>query len=928
MLGWIFKKKGKAPEATPAVAAKRPAPIAATPAPAEDWPARLAQARGDDDSLLALTRAAGVPLQVRQAAVEALQGEAALKLAEREFRDHDRRVHQLAKRRLQARVAQRQAREQATRLIETARGLAQAVDVPVSRGVELDHAWAALDATLLEPAQRDEFAALSAQLAAQARQRTDLEFERKRWRGEALQAVQQLRSACTEAAAGTQPRSWLAGELTRARGVLQAQPPDDAAHRASITALADLQAALQTAQALDLHLAVLDRLLAPPAEAVAEADASAEGSAEASAESGLEPAAPPPSADDPRRDWQALAPLADAQLAALLQARHARWQQASEQVQHEHQAQRREAAREQAREHQRARSSERATALAEHIAQAETALDAGQLADAHRHLHAIDEALQGAEAPVDLRTRIAATQARLAQLRGWQHWAGGRARDELVLQAEALAAATVVAGADKEGGEAPSEADAEVARLSIRQRAEVIATLRERWKEIDRLGGAGGRALWLRFDAALKTADEPVAAHAAAQRAARETNLSARQQLLDGLDALAPATGAKAASALADAEPADDDEALAAEAAAPAEGATNARALATALDRFHVEWRKLGPLEHTVPRAARAALVERLQAAVQRLEAPLQAARRQARAERETLVARARALAGDDPGRGRELADRSRALQAEWQQHAKALPLARADEQALWADFKGAIDAAFAAREAIFNARVAEFEAHADERAALIERLQVRAEDSAATQRRTLAEVDAAWQRCGPAPRARAAALDADYRKAREALRQWLDQSAQRAWAATCDALDARLALCLARERSDADAAADPEAALPALPQPFESALRRRAERAQAGATETVPSVDELLLQVETAWDLPTPPAFEAARRERKLLAMKAALEGRRTEAPAALPPDAALALLLERAGLADGQQARLAAVLAAWRQRGPQRAA
>ena len=46
----------------------------------------------------------------------------------------------------------------------------------------------------------------------------------------------------------------------------------------------------------------------------------------------------------------------------------------------------------------------------------ETALDAGQLADAHRHLMGIDEQLQGADAPVALQTRIATSKARLAQL--------------------------------------------------------------------------------------------------------------------------------------------------------------------------------------------------------------------------------------------------------------------------------------------------------------------------------------------------------------------------------------------------------------------------------------------------------------------------------------------------------------------------------
>jgi DNA repair protein SbcC/Rad50 len=942
MLGWIFKKKGNAAlEAASAIAAESPPSVAAPPAPAVDWTAKLAQAR-DDDALLALARTAGVPLQYRQAAVEALEGEAALKLAEHEFRSHDRRVHQLAKRRLLAKVAQRQTREQAARLIESARRLAGETDVPVNRGVELDHAWQALEAAAIEPAQRDEFAALTAQLAARARRRADTELQRKRWRTEAVQALRQLQVACAEAASGTQARASLADAVDAARRVVEVAPPeDDPAARVSDGALADLRHALQIAAALDGHLAVLDRLLAEPAGTASRAaddpainpGVPAPRKADAGDEVDMEPALPTPAVDDAQREWQALAPLSDTHLAALLQARHARWQQACDQARNDRQSQRGE----QARKQHVARNSKRVAALVDGIVQAETALDAGQLADAHRHLSHIDDELQGAEAPDALRGRIAAAQARLAQLRGWQHWAGGRARDELVLQAEALAAATVGAGAGQHGGEAEgggaSEADAEVARLSIRQRAEVIATLRARWKEVDRLGGAGGRALWQRFDAAMKAAHEPVAEHVAALRAARETNLSARHQLLDVLAAVGAATTTGLAESAQPAVPADDAEQPQTKNATAAEASVEARALATTLDRFHVEWRKLGPLEHTVPRAARAALVERMEAAVRRLEAPLQAARRQARAEREALVTRACALVGDGPGRGRDLAGEVRALQAEWQQRAKALPLARADEQALWTDFKAAIDAAFVAREAVFSAREAEFEAHAAERAALIERLKMRPEDSLATQRRTLAEVDAAWQRCGPAPRARAAALDAEFRATRQALRQWLDNSTQRAWLSTCDALDAKLALCLAREQGATADAADVDTAVPAaswqalpvLPPPFEDALRRRAGHALTDGTDTAPSVDDLLLQIEAAWDLPTPPAFESARRERKLMAMKVALEGRRTGAPEALVPDAALALLLGRGGLDAGQRDRLAAVLTAWRGRGPQ---
>ena len=906
MLGWIFKKMGPAPARTPApaVAAKSPPQLAVPTTPAVDWAAQLAQAHGNDDALLSLVRAALAPLQVKQAAVEAMDGEAALNLAEREFRSHDRRVHKVAKRQLQAKVTLRQTREQAAILIETACGLAGEADVAVNRLVKLDQAWLALDLDLIEVAQRDQFAAMTAQLSAQVQQRSEVELQRKRWQVDAAQALRRLQTACTEAAAGTQDRAGLADAMGAARGALAAQPPDHgavtAATAATEAAQAALQRALELATALDDHLAVLDRLLAEPA------------------------AAAPTATDDPQQEWQALVPLPDAPLAALLQARHARWQQARDQARHARHAQRRE----QSRELQHAKRGEQITALADSVAQVETALDAGQLTDAHRHLSDIVDAVQVADAPDALRVRVAAAQARLAQLHGWQHWAGARARDELVLQAEALAAATVAGRQGKADGEVESDADAEVARLSTRQRAEVIATLRARWKEIDHSGGAGARALWQRFDAALEAAYAPVATQVAAQRAAREANLSARHQLLEVLEAVRVGATAAPADSAAPASTVDDE--------APQEKSdvpADAHALATALERFQAEWRKLGPLEHTVPRAARAALGERMEAALRRVAAPLQAARRLARADREALVARARALAGDAPGRGRDLVDEVRALQAEWQRQARALPLARAEEQALWTDFKTAIDAAFAARAAVSSARDAELEAHAAERAALIARLQVRPELSPSAQRRALAEVDAAWQRCGPAPRGRADALDAEFRAARDALRQWLDQSAHRAWQSTCDALDAKLALCLAREQ-EAAADVEPEAqaaswqALPVLPAPLEEALRRRAGLAPADGADTAPPIDDLLLQIEAAWDLPTPPAFEAMRRERKLLALKAALGSRHVGASEALPPDAALAQLLGRGGADTGQRERLAAVLAAWRRRGPQRPA
>lgn len=975
MLGWMFKKAETVAPAPKAGGAPEVPAAAATPTvPAVDWAAALAQAQGDEDALLALLQRPGLPLVHKLAVVESLASEAALKRAERECRKHDRRVHQLAKRRLQAQQHQRQTRERAAQLIEGLQALAGQADAPVNHAVEIDRAWQALDASVLEPAQRDAFAALSAQLSTQARDRAERQVQHRQWQAGAALALQQLPLACREAAAGTQDRAALAQAVAATREWVRSAPSPDAAAPARDTTLAALQQALDTAALLDQHLAALERLLAVPAGGHAGADpagsdAAGPGAAcDASAvdASAVDEAAVARESTDAKtvaggtgtdetgadrvgaRDsdaaealqaWQALAPLPDPALATALQARHARWLDDREQARQV----RRTARREQARAGQRTQRAEHQAALADSLAKVEAALEDGHLADAQRLLGAIDDEARATDASDALRARLAAAQARLAQLRGWQQWAGGRARDDLVQQAEALAAA-----------ESP--------RLSIQQRAELIDTLRARWKEIDHLGGGSSRALWQRFDAALKTAYEPVAHHVQAQRAAREANLALRCQLLDALEAAAAgltspgdATDAGHASA-AEPTPAPSP-------AVPGAPPVGIARLAAALDHFQLEWRKLGPLEHTVPKGQRAALAERLQAAVRRVEQPLQAARRQARSQREALVERARALAATADARG--LGAEVRELQAQWQRHAKALPLGRGDEQALWTAFKTAIEAAFAAREASFQAREAELEGHAAEREALIARLQPRDNASPAALRRLLAEVDAAWQRCPPPPRSRAAALEAAYHGARETLRQWLDQSGQREWQARCDALEAKLALCLARERTDAgvpdgaatngragaatDAAMDAprgaatdragdaqrEAAalaaawqaLPALPAVLEDALRRRAGLLRpAGRDEPAPDVDELLLQLELAWALPTPPAFEAARRERKLLAMKAALEGRRGS-PAELPAEAALAALLRCSGLNAGQRDRLAAVLAAWRRRGPQRA-
>jgi DNA repair protein SbcC/Rad50 len=885
MLGWIFRKKGAVAAADAPARQARPAPESPPPPgavavarSAVDWRQRLHAVAGDDVALLALA-CGGAPLEVKLAAVSAIVGEGTLKLAEREFRSHDRRVHRLAKQRHAACVAQRETRERAERLLADARALVGDPLIPVNRLVELDRDWQALDPASLDETQHEEFGTLLAGLAAQTRLRAERMQSHKRWQAQARESVGRLREVLAEAAAGTQGR----GPLSEAAAAARALLDGTAAAEGDAALCETLQAAVRCSVQVDERLALLDAL-AQPAPAGPPAGGAAGEAPPPAGEAATMPA-------DPGIRWQQLEPIADRSLGDALDRRFEQWRQARDETQRARRSERREHARDQ----QRSRRIERGTTLAAVLEQAEVALAAGHLADTNRHLVEIDGLLHDGAAAETLHVRIEALQADYARLKGWQHWGGGRARDELVQQAEALAALT------------GSESGTTLPRLSVKQRAEVIDEMRARWKELDRLGGATSRALWQRFDAALKAAYAPVAAQVAAQRAAREQNLAAREQLLAALDAVAlPGEG--------DGVPPDW------------------KALAGALDHFQVEWRRLGPVEHTVPHAARVGLSDRLAAALARLEAPLNEVRRAAQFEREQLVGAARALQAEAGAGtpGRDLAGRVRDLQAQWQQQARTLPLARGVENALWSEFRGAIDAVFSARDTVMRAREAEFQAQAGERNALVDRLTaLSAQTPPAELRRTLVEAEAQWQRAGPAPRSDAAALEARFRAARDAARTLLAGSALRQWQATCDALLARIAQCDALEPDSDPAAAragfDAGGSAPlVLPPAWEQALAHRRTTGRAADAADGAWADEALLQLEAALQLDSPPEFQAARRELKLRALKYALEGRPSGAAGPRTAQAWLAAALERTPRDPVQRERLRRVVAGWRERGP----
>ncbi len=906
MLSWLFKKRGavsasKAAPSLPPAVQPRADPKAKQ---AEDakahWLARLESAKSDDAALLRVAQAAPV-LEIKLAAVEALVTENALKQAERDLRGHDRRVHRAAKRRLEAMVARREASARAQALLETATALAGEALVPANRLVELDRGWQALDTHLLDPAQCTEFSDLRNRLNALVRERGEAQQHLQRWAADATRALAELRLGCAGAAAdGTADDIALCSKAARAlRDIRPDVPATDALDQA-------LQAALQTAEMVEARLLCLAApehpanqlvIVSAPVHPLAD-DANAEdaesqvGALMCSAP--VETPSVPPAPTAAQR-WQALPQLADGDLARVLNQRFEQRQ------------------RGQTTKPLPATTSRSAPAVAKVpsteqllrldvlMQRAEAALAEGQLVRMQQHLQAVDsalEAMNGAMLSDERRARYQALQAERARLRGWQQWGGERARDVLMAEAEDLARLTL-ASSDPDAADAP--------KLHLKAHGEAIHALRMRWKELDRLGAAASQAQWQRFDAALQTAHQPVAAQQAALKAARRHNLLARESLLATLEAV------PVHSTLGNAD----------------DLASYWKEQLRALDRFHLAWRQLGPLEHTVPAEARSALQQRLRTSVDRIEGPLQEARRAAEATREQLIVRAEALVqelGFQP-QMRVAAPRVRELQTEWQLHARTLPLTRAVESALWARFKAAIDAVFAKCDAALGARNAELAANLATREVLLVRLSALVGEPRVTEiRRTLAEIDRAWSQAVELPRGAADAMEARFRDSRAAALQTLADNEQARWQAQCDVLVAKLALCEERELTATGdgALAQRWAAHDALPVAWEQALTQRWSRPQEPGPLSASALDELLLQLEAALDLSAAPEWLAARRDLKMRAMKDVLEGSRS--PNLGPARFAewLAAALRQSGITPAQRERLHSVINALRQAPP----
>ena len=469
---------------------------------------------------------------------------------------------------------------------------------------------------------------------------------------------------------------------------------------------------------------------------------------------------------------------------------------------------------------------------------AEQALAAGQLQEARAAAERV-RALkaQAGLLPKPSVQRLSRVVQQLNDLEKWQKFGQQNARAQLCERAEGLVQGTLAAAA----------------------LAREVQQLRAEWKKLDEQYAVVPKPLWERFDGACERAYAPAARHFAEQAALRK---QARKQREDFIAAAA----AHAPTLLG--EPRDW------------------RAIERWLHETEAAWRDatLGSVDPGTWKK----LDARLKEALAPPHEALSAARRQARQEREALIAEAEALAAK--GAERDLPSRVKALQARWQAHAKTIVLAQRDERALWERFRTACKAAFDARS---GSRKEEDQRKQGERRALealceqLEQLAQVNDLEEAELRRVQREVQEQWRKAiaesGPAP----AAIDARFKRARTGTEELLRGRTRRIEAAVWQARLAREQLCeeldaLVIQEGDADAAERVQqrwSALSPLSADWESGLAERRDaalRALADDDARLDHVDRIrdcvaarrdaLLELELMFGMDSPADLKAER--------------------------------------------------------------
>jgi hypothetical protein len=471
---------------------------------------------------------------------------------------------------------------------------------------------------------------------------------------------------------------------------------------------------------------------------------------------------------------------------------------------------------------------------------AEQALAAGQLHAARAAAEEIRTHKTAAgPLPKPTTQRLGRLVQQLTDLERWATFGQHQARIQLCERAEAAAAAPMDAA----------------------QLAQEVQKLRNEWKALDLQQPGVPKWLWDRFDHACEKAYAPAARHFAELAAQRKEARRRREEFIAAAEAHAPTLLA---------EPRD------------------LRAIERWLRETDHAWHD-GDLGSVEPGAWKK-LDARFRAALAPLRDALAGARDQAKAARQALIDEvtslaARALERDAPSQ-------VKAIQARWQEQAKAMALPQRDERALWERFRAACDAVFAARHAKRkdeDDRRHESRRALDDVCAALERLAAAADRDEQDVRRSARELQEQWRKQGGGgadPSLRA--VETRFRQAKAAVEAALAARARSREAAVWQTLAAKERLCEDLDRSvlaagTAEAApgaiVEQWAALPALPGAWEKKLVARRDAALAALADPAAAAKHRqrieadaaaraqgLLELEMLLGLASPPEFQQQR--------------------------------------------------------------
>lgn len=310
--------------------------------------------------------------------------------------------------------------------------------------------------------------------------------------------------------------------------------------------------------------------------------------------------------------------------------------------------------------------------------------------------------------------------------------------------------------------------------------AKEIRAIQEEWKALDKKNGGAPKPKWDKFNAVCKEAYAPAKVYFDSLRKQRNENASVREKTIDALHALAE------------------------EAAAPlAEGETRDWiAIERKKSALFDEWKKGGG----VANAAWKALDEKFDVALKQLDGALDGAREPEIARRKRLIAEAEELSKATPSR--DVTDRAIVVQRRWAaERPQGLPhLRRKDEQKLWDEFKKHTDAVFKARDAQRDQFKAQFSEATKARYAVIDELKLHANgDDAKVIDAAIATARTQWRNLPFVEREKARDLDRKFDDAVAAARK---RATVLSRGGVIEAMKTSLAAITATESADKTAAA------------------------------------------------------------------------------------------------------------------------